>query len=80
MTAQELALVRHALADELSSLSEELISSSLEREGEPTLLEEIETLHRSLKELESVKSYVQVIEKALQLRYALILSFGIKYL
>jgi hypothetical protein len=36
--------------------------------AEPTLLEDIETLHRNLKELENVKSYVQVIEHALKLR------------
>lgn len=35
-----------------------------------TLLEDLETMHRSLKELESVKSYVQVIQHALSLRYA----------
>lgn len=34
----------------------------------PTLLEDIETLHRSLKELQSVKDYVQVISHALDLR------------
>ena len=37
-------------------------------EDGPTLLEELETLHRSLKELDSVKGYVQVIEHALKLR------------
>ena len=37
--------------------------------AEPSLLEEIETLHRNLKELESVKGYVQVIHRALQLRF-----------
>jgi hypothetical protein len=40
-----------------------------EAESGPTLLEDIETLHRNLKELESVKGYVQVIEHALKLRY-----------
>ena len=34
----------------------------------PTLLEDLETLQRNLKELESVKSYVQVIHRALSLR------------
>ena len=33
-----------------------------------TLLEDIETLHRSLKELQNVKGYVQLIEYALKLR------------
>ena len=67
-TAQELALLRHSLADELAYLSEELVSSLSAPEEGPTLLEDLEALHRSLKELESVKGYVQVIERALQLR------------
>lgn len=61
--------MRHSLADELSYLSQELVSSLSGSEGKPTLLEDLETLHRSLKELESVKGYVQVIEHALKLRY-----------
>ena len=66
VAAQELSLLRHSLSDELSGLSEELASA----EGDaPTLLEEIESLHRKLKELESVKEYVQVIHRALQLKY-----------
>lgn len=36
---------------------------------QPTLLEDLETLQRNLKELESVKSYVQIIHRALYLRY-----------
>ena len=36
--------------------------------GKPTLLEDLEVFHRNLKELESVKVYVQVIEYALRLR------------
>ena len=35
---------------------------------QPTLLEDLESLQRNLKELESVKSYVQVIHRALYLR------------
>lgn len=68
-TAQELSLLRHSLADELSFLSQELVSSLPDGEREPTLLEDVETMHRSLKELESVKGYVQIIEHALKLRY-----------
>ncbi|OBZ79146.1 RAD50-interacting protein 1, partial [Grifola frondosa] len=66
-TAQELSLLRHSLADELSYLSQELVSSLSGTDGKPTLLEDLETLHRNLKELESVKGYVQVIEHALKL-------------
>ena len=69
-TAQELSLLRHSLADELSFLSQELESTLDGPEGEPTLLEDIETLHRNLKELQSVKGYIQVIEHALKLRYS----------
>ena len=36
---------------------------------QPTLLEDLETLQRNLKELESVKSYVQVVHRALFLRW-----------
>jgi hypothetical protein len=68
-SARELSLVRHALADELSSLSSDLVSPlNREERPKPTLLEELESLHRSLKELESVRSYVAVIERALRLR------------
>ncbi|KAG6817638.1 hypothetical protein H0H87_006266 [Tephrocybe sp. NHM501043] len=67
-TAQELSLLRHSLTDELSELSQSLISTLSEGDGKSTLLEDIETLHRNLKELQSVKGYVQVIEHALILR------------
>ncbi|KAJ3552815.1 hypothetical protein NM688_g3951 [Phlebia brevispora] len=66
--AQELSLLRHSLADELSFLSQELVSTLSGPESKPTLLEDIEILHRNLKELQSVKSYIQVIEYALKLR------------
>ncbi|KAH9949502.1 RINT-1 family protein [Amylocystis lapponica] len=65
-TAQELSLLRHSLADELLSLSQSLVSS-VGSEGEPTLLEDLETSHRQLKALESVNGYVKVIEHALHL-------------
>ena len=68
-TAQELSLLRHSLSDELSFLSGELVSSLSGPEEGPTLLEDLEGLHRSLKEPESMKGYVQVIEHALKLRY-----------
>ncbi|KAK0233270.1 TIP-1 family-domain-containing protein [Armillaria fumosa] len=65
--AQELSLERHSLADELASLSQGLVSSLSDSNRSPTLLEDIETLHRHLKELKSVKEYVQIIEHALSL-------------
>jgi RAD50-interacting protein 1 len=68
-TAQELSLLRHSLTDELAFLSQQLVSSLGGPEEKPTLLEDVETLHRSLKELQSVKGYVQVVEHALKLRF-----------
>lgn len=67
-TAQELSLLRHSLTDELSDLSNELVSAMSDGERKSTLLEDIETLHRNLKELESVKGYVQIIQHTLSLR------------
>ncbi|ESK95519.1 rint-1 family protein [Moniliophthora roreri MCA 2997] len=68
-TAQELSLIRHSIADELNDLSERL--TSLSSNGlAPTLLEDVETLHRSLKELESIRGYVMAVEHALKLSEA----------
>ncbi|EJD04214.1 uncharacterized protein FOMMEDRAFT_167449 [Fomitiporia mediterranea MF3/22] len=67
VTAQELSLLRHSLADELTSLTEELESAATAEGSEPSLLEELEVLHRNLKDLELVKGFVQSIHKALQL-------------
>ncbi|KAF7340034.1 hypothetical protein MVEN_01921300 [Mycena venus] len=69
-TAQSLSLQRHSLADELSYLFNQLTSAMSDGDRESTLLEDIETLHRNLKELQSVKGYVQVIEHALKLSEA----------
>ncbi|KAJ7356913.1 TIP-1 family-domain-containing protein [Mycena albidolilacea] len=69
-TAQSLSLQRHSLNDELSYLFNQLTSAMSDGDSESTLLEDIETLHRNLKELQSVKGYVQVIEHALKLSEA----------
>ena len=66
--AQELSQSRHVLSDELSELSRDLVSVLSDEGGQPTLLEDLETLHRNLKELQSVKTYVQIVEHALNLR------------
>ena len=63
-SAQGLALLRHSVADEISSLSDELSSENV-KDLKPTLYEEIETMHRNIKELESVKGYVQIVQSAL---------------
>jgi hypothetical protein len=68
-TAQTLSLLRHSLADKLSDLSQELLVLEYNEDREPMLLEDLETLHRNLRELQSVKEYVQVIQHALKLRY-----------
>ncbi|KAF8559367.1 RINT-1 family protein [Imleria badia] len=67
--AKELASLRDSLEDDLAYLSHDLVSalSPTGDENGPTLLEDIETMHRALKELESVQSYVAVVERSLQL-------------
>ncbi|KAF6766515.1 RINT-1 family protein, partial [Ephemerocybe angulata] len=62
----ELSHSRAALSDELSQLSKELVSVLSDGNEEPTLLEDMETHHRNLKELEHVKVYVEVVEYALR--------------
>lgn len=68
--AKELASLRDSLEDDLAYLSHDLVStlSPTGDDNRPTLLEDIETMHRALKELESVRSYVAVVERTLQLR------------
>lgn len=66
--AQELSLLGHSLADELTSLFGQLLSDHSQPDEPPTLLEELEAMHRCLREQESVKAYVQVIHRALLLR------------
>lgn len=69
-TTRGLAEDRDSIESEMTYLSHELVSSlSPSSSGAgPTLLEDIETMHRVLKELESVRAYVAVIERALMLR------------
>jgi hypothetical protein len=67
-TAQELSLLRHSLADELSYLSSGFVSSLGDGDKHSTLMENIENLHRTLKELENVKGYAQIVQRALHLR------------
>jgi hypothetical protein len=47
-----------------------MVSSMSEEGGKATLLEDLETLHRNLKELQSLRAYIQVVEYALKLRCA----------
>ncbi|KAI9572694.1 RINT-1 family protein [Boletus coccyginus] len=67
--AKDLASLRDSLEDDLAYLSHDLVSapSLTGDDNGPTLLEDIETMHRALKELESVRSYVTVVERTLQL-------------
>jgi RAD50-interacting protein 1 len=69
-SAQEISLLGHSLIDELSSLFGQLLSDSSQPSEPPTLLEDLEAMHRRLREQESVRAYVQVIHRALQLRCA----------
>ncbi|KAI0281623.1 TIP-1 family-domain-containing protein [Russula aff. rugulosa BPL654] len=66
-SAQELSLLGHSLADELTSLFGQLLSDHSQPDEPPTLLEDLEAMHRNLREQESIKAYVQVIHRALQL-------------
>jgi RAD50-interacting protein 1 len=69
-SAQDAALSRHVLTDDLTALSAELVSPQERAAGRATLLEDLEDMHRKLKELQNVQHYVRVIEQALRLRYA----------
>ena len=66
--AHELSIQRHSLAEELADVSRALLSENYGEGREPSLMEDLETMHRSLKELESVKDYVLVLDNALRLR------------
>ncbi|KAN0100870.1 RINT-1 / TIP-1 family domain containing protein [Tylopilus felleus] len=67
--AKEFASLRDSLEDDLAYLSHDLVSAlgPTGTDNTPTLLEDIETMRRALKELESVRSYVAVVERSLQL-------------
>ncbi|KAG9103847.1 hypothetical protein FRC06_007525 [Ceratobasidium sp. 370] len=65
-TAQEASLKRHILADEISALQEELAPDG-ESRGKPSLLYELEQLHKRIAELEGAKVYMRVLERGLQL-------------
>ncbi|KAJ3971227.1 TIP-1 family-domain-containing protein [Lentinula raphanica] len=66
-TAQNLSLLRHSLTDELVDLTDGLVSSMSSEPGSSTLLEDIETLHRHLDDLQGVRGYAQVIKHTLEL-------------
>lgn len=69
-STRELSSHRDNIEDELAYLTHTLISSFSpnDEDNGPTLLEDIETMHRTLKELENVRAYVAVVERALTLR------------
>ncbi|CAE6432985.1 unnamed protein product [Rhizoctonia solani] len=64
-SAQELSLKRHLIADDILALRDEL--APVDPKGKSTLLSELEELHKRISELEGAKSYVQVLERGLQL-------------
>ncbi|KAG1904794.1 RINT-1 family protein [Suillus fuscotomentosus] len=68
-TARGFAEDRESIENEMTYLSYELVSSlsPSKSDANPTLLEDIETMHRILKDLESVRAYVAVIERTLTL-------------
>ncbi|VDB92161.1 unnamed protein product [Peniophora sp. CBMAI 1063] len=69
---------RHSLQDELNSLVGDLTSSLNSRDEDddgvrgPTLLEDLVTMHRNLKEQESIRVYVGVVQRALVLSEAVV--------
>jgi hypothetical protein len=63
-----------------SDLTRELVSLGYNEEREPLLLEDLERLHRNLKELQSVKQYVQIIEYVLILRWVISNSRNFRFL
>lgn len=65
--AQEHSLSCHALADDLGTLTSELVSSYSQGRS-ATLLEDLELLHRSFNELVGVRDYLLVFANALRLR------------
>lgn len=73
-SAQDAALSRHVLEDDLTELSTELVSSQGDENRGATLLEDLERLQRKLVELENIRSYVGVVDKALNLRLVLKLA------
>ncbi|KAG8885666.1 hypothetical protein FRB97_000109 [Tulasnella sp. 331] len=63
--ANELSLTRHALIDQLSSLSELLLPSTTAKGKQPrTLLEDMEELHEQLRNLQLTRDYMSVLEHA----------------
>lgn len=70
-SAQDAALSRHVLDDDLTELSNELVSSQGDENRGATLLEDLERLQRQLVELENMRSYVGVVDNALNLRLVL---------
>jgi RAD50-interacting protein 1 len=73
VSAREASLARHTVVDDLASLTNELVSVA-SRHGTNTqqpLLEDLEGLHKKLEELEMARTYVQIIQRATQLRYIL---------
>lgn len=70
--ARDLASQRDGIEDDLAYLSHCLVSSlsPATEDNVATLLEDIEAMHRTLKELQSVRSYVAVVQRGLTLSEA----------
>lgn len=70
-TAKEIALARYALTDDITALQGELVSvASNDSLGTntKTLLEDVESLHEKLEQLEQARVYVRIVEHGVQLR------------
>lgn len=72
-----MSLMRHELMDELGELAGGLLSATTteDNEGSTTLLQDLDTLHRNLDDLQGVKGYVMVVKRVLELRYVFLSSY-----
>lgn len=68
-TAKETALSRYALTDDILVLKDELVP--FEVAESKTLLGDLESSHERLEQLEQARTYLQIVERGLHLRFAL---------
>jgi hypothetical protein len=71
VTAKETALARYALTDDISALKDELTfaSSTVVLEAGPkTLLEDLESSHERLDQLEQARTYLRIVERGVHFR------------
>ena len=70
-TAKETALARYALTDDIGVLKDELAVAPEVGPESKTLLEDLESSHERLDQLEQARTYLRIVERGLNLRFAL---------